>query len=409
LKEKRFKNNLPDYSGNNNLTITITPYANIIEWIIQEIEFFIELTTSGGIIMRFAVLGAGSAGQGIAGYLALHGHEIKLYNRTQKRISKIQQSKTLKVTGILEGNARIQNSSTCIEDIVTDCDYILLTARAFGHKTLVEESLPFISNHSKIVVFTAYWAALTLQSILSQYNRKDITIIETTLLPLACRIISPGHVHISGAKSKMRMAAYPYEHAYSTYKELHSVLPQLFLGKNVLETSLENYNPVIHVPIALFNIEKLQKNPESFLFYNQGVSPQVAKIIDALDKERIAISSRLGLDLDTAQHMLKDYYNVKGASTYQIIKNWKAVKEYVLPAPFEYVREELLYGLSPLISLCKCFSVPVPTASACIALWSAIDEVNYQKDGIKISDFGPEGMKKEDFLNLLRSSKLRED
>lgn len=400
---------MPDYSGNNNLTKTITYYTKVIEWIIQKMEFFIELTTSGGFTMRFAVLGAGSAGQGIAGYLALHGHEITLYNRTQKRISKIQQSKTLKVTGILKGNARIQNSSTRIEDIVTDCDYILLTARACGHKTLVEESLPFISNHTKIVVFTAYWAALRLQPLLSQYNRKDITIVETTLLPLACRVISPGHVHIAGAKSKMRMAVYPYEHAYTIYRELHSVLPQLFLGKNVLETSLENYNPVIHVPIALFNIEKLQNNPESFLFYNQGISPQVANIMDALDKERMAISSRLGLDLDTIQYMLKDYYNVKGTSTYQIIKNWKAVKEYVLPNPHEYIREELLYGLSPLVSLCKCFSVPAPTASACIALWSAIDEIDYQKDGIKISDFGSEGMKKEDFLNIIKRSKLMED
>ncbi|HEC86641.1 MAG TPA: NADP transhydrogenase subunit alpha, partial [Thermoplasmatales archaeon] len=143
--------------------------------------------------MKFAVLGGGSAGQGIAGYLALKGHKINLYNRTPEKIASIVGSGNLKVSGVIKGNAKIEKASSDMREILGDVGSILVAVRAFGHESIIKESLTYIKKNATIVVFTGYWAALRLRSILSREQRNDIAIAETTLLPLASEIVEEGH------------------------------------------------------------------------------------------------------------------------------------------------------------------------------------------------------------------------
>lgn len=350
--------------------------------------------------MKFTVLGAGSAGQGIAGYLALKGHQVNLYNRTKERIAHLTTSKTLTVSGVVEGTAEVKAFSD-MKKAVKDTDYVLVTARAFGHESLIRKCLPHLKKKSVIVVFTAYWAALRLQHLLSELGRTDITIVETTLLPLASQVLEPGHVNITGIKSKMRMATYPPERAPSIHNELGLALPQLFLGNSVFETSLENYNPVIHVPLALFNVRQLREYQDTFRLYHEGISPRIARVIDAADAERMGLVHQLGLDLLTASEMVVDYYNVTGMTTYDVIKNWKAVETYVLPDPFNYVREELLYGLVPTASMCGLLGIPADATKMLISAWSFLDGTDYWQKGVTTEALGMEGFNAGDIVRFV--------
>jgi len=350
--------------------------------------------------MKFAVLGGGSAGQGIAGYLALKGHEINLYNRTPEKIASIARYGNLKVSGVIKGNAKIETASSDMREILRDVDSILVAARAFGHESIIKESLPYIEKNATIVVFTGYWAALRLRSILSREQRNDIAIAETTLLPLASEIVEEGHVKISGIKSKMRIAACPVSRTASVYKKLSSVLPQLFPGNNVLETSLESFNPVLHIPIALFNLAGIEKK-DKFEFYHDGISPRVARVIDAIDAERMNLTKKLNLDLIKASEVLREYYETKGSSTYEIIRNCKAYEGYVLPNVFSYVREDLLYGVVPMVSICNLLGISAEASKTLISSWSVVDSVDYWREGVKIDKLGMEGMDREKILELV--------
>ena len=353
--------------------------------------------------MKFAVLGAGSAGQGIAGYFALNGHEVRLYNRTPEKIAPIAKSGKLKISGVIEGAAEIRKVSSEIKDIVTNVDSVLVTARAFGHQFLLEGCLDYLENNTIVLIFTGYWAALRLRSLLSKYQRTDITIAETTLLPLICQLMKPGHVNISGIKSKVRIAVYPPSRAHGVYEKFGSILPQLFLGDNVLETSLENYNPIIHVPIALFNLGQLEKHQDRFGFYHDGISPKIAEAIDAIDAERMNLIGQLNLDLTTVRDMLVEYYGTEGTSTYEIIRNCRPMKGYVLPDPFSYVREDLLYGLVPMASMCDLLGIPAKATKSLISSWQTVDSVNYWQEGVKVDRLGVEGMNSEQIVKLATS------
>jgi len=351
--------------------------------------------------MKIAILGGGSAGLGAAGYLSLRGHDVNLYNRTPEKIAPIVSSGNLKVSGVIEGVAKIRKVSSCVKDIVRDIDCVLVTARAFAHEPIVKSCLPYLEKNATIVIFTGYWAALRLQSLLSEYQRKDITIAETTLLPLASQVIGPGHVKISGVKSKMRIAAYPASKTLQVHKKLSSVFPLFFPGKSVLETGLESYNPALHVPIAFFNLGQLEKKVDMFKFYHDGISPKVAKVIDSVDLERMSLIREFDLDLMSAREMLLDYYETEGDSTYDVLRNCRAMEDYVLPNPFSYVQEDLLYGLVPMASICDLLGIPAETTKAFISSWSVVNSVDYWGEGIKVDKLGIDGMSSKEIVELV--------
>ncbi|NLX63052.1 MAG: opine dehydrogenase, partial [Tissierellia bacterium] len=85
------------------------------------------------------------------------------------------------------------------------------------------------------------------------------------------------------------------------YKENHfplkDVYPSLNPAKNVLQTTLQNGNPIIHPPITLLNAGLVERTGGNFYFYEEGVTPAVGRLIEGLDKERIAIGKKLGLEI----------------------------------------------------------------------------------------------------------------
>jgi opine dehydrogenase len=66
-------------------------------------------------------------------------------------------------------------------------------------------------------------------------------------------------------------------------------------AESVLQTSLQNANPIIHPAVTLSNAARIEMTGGDFLFYEEGVSDSVGRLIEALDKERIAIGKALGI------------------------------------------------------------------------------------------------------------------
>jgi len=331
-------------------------------------------------------LGAGSAGQGLASYLSLKGYRVNLFNRSPKKIDSIRKQGGIETTGVVEGFAKISKISTEVGEVVRDTDVIILTARAYGHKGLLELCAPHLKDSQTVLVMTGYWFCLRSRNVIEKL-KKRVTFAETTLLPLASEIIEPGKVKITGIKSKMRMAAFPSDKTTEALSSLKDAIPQLFAGSNVIETNLENFNPIFHTPISLFNLGEIERKKD-FKFYHQGVTLKIAEVIDAIDREKQSLIEKMGLDLGSSLDILRQYYATSGESTYELIHNCEAWKGYVLPNIFDYVREDVLYGLVPIASLCELLGLPNENIMRIVSAWSLIDKVNYLEEGITADHLG---------------------
>jgi hypothetical protein len=67
--------------------------------------------------------------------------------------------------------------------------------------------------------------------------------------------------------------------------------------KNILQTSLQYGNPVIHPSVTLLNAALIERIQGDFYFYEEGVTPAVGRLLKAVDQERITIGRCLGFEI----------------------------------------------------------------------------------------------------------------
>ena len=71
--------------------------------------------------------------------------------------------------------------------------------------------------------------------------------------------------------------------------------PAVEKADSVFQTTLQNGNPVIHPAVTLLNAALLERTGGGFLFYEEGVTESVGRLIEAVDNERLAIAGALGV------------------------------------------------------------------------------------------------------------------
>jgi opine dehydrogenase len=80
-------------------------------------------------------------------------------------------------------------------------------------------------------------------------------IAETSTLPYAVRLLEPGKVRIfNKLKGGLLLAAVPAQKTGYVLAQVRDVYPTMSAAKNILQTSLQNGNPVIHPAITLMNV-----------------------------------------------------------------------------------------------------------------------------------------------------------
>ena len=71
--------------------------------------------------------------------------------------------------------------------------------------------------------------------------------------------------------------------------------PAVEKADSVFQTTLQNGNPIIHPAVTLLNAALLERTGGDFLFYEEGVTESVGRLIEAVDNERLAIAAALGV------------------------------------------------------------------------------------------------------------------
>jgi len=61
------------------------------------------------------------------------------------------------------------------------------------------------------------------------------------------------------------------------------------------QTTLQNGNPVIHPAVTLTNTALIERTAGDFRFYEDGITPAVGRLIQAVDRERLTIAAALGV------------------------------------------------------------------------------------------------------------------
>jgi opine dehydrogenase len=162
-------------------------------------------------------------------------------------------------------------------------------------------------------------------------------------------------------------------------EQVRDVYPTMSTAKNIIQTSLQNGNPVIHPAITLLNVALIERTRGDFDFYQEGVTPAVGRLIEAVDRERIAIGKKLGVDIipDPELGVLQGYmteatydHGFESAPGFEGIKAPSSLD-------YRYFNEDVGYGLVFLQSLGKQVEVATPVISAVITIVTRLMNRDY--------------------------------
>ena len=136
------------------------------------------------------------------------------------------------------------------------------------------------------------------------------------------------------------------------------------------------------------------EDDSEFQFYVDGVTPSVARILEAIDAERVSVAEALGIRAQSAREWLYVAYNAAGPTLYDAMHANPGYRGIMAPTNLRmrYITEDVPASLVPIASVGAMLGVPTPTISAIVRLASTITGMDYLDTGRTVERLEIAGM-----------------
>ena len=335
-------------------------------------------------IKRVFVCGAGHQGLSMAAHLALNGHEVCLWNRTQKNIQEVIDTGVIHCSGVVNGDARIKRASSVMKEVVAD--FVMVTTPSSAHREIARELAPFVHKDMIIVLNPGRtFGAIDFAEELLKCGVGEIPqIAETQTIVYTCRKSGPNSTTIFTLKDDVKIAAIKGSDIHHILNSFPNCLKPFFSPvDSVASTSLSNIGMVLHCAPVLMNVGWIESEKVNFKYYYDGISRSVAHLLEKIDRERQMVAKASGVEVESLKDWLIRTYHVSGDDLYECIRNNDAYREIDAPPTLNtrYIFEDVPNGLVPIESMGQEFGVTTPNISTIIDLACSVMDTDYRKLG----------------------------
>ncbi len=347
-------------------------------------------------MLKFAIIGAGAGGQSMAAILTSKGYIAKLYDIDKEKIHRLQELKTIKVTGVIACEAAPAVITDRIDEVMDDVDVIMVVSTTDAHRSIAYACKPYLKDGQIVMLNPGHCGgALEIANILRGEDGcgKDLIIAEAGDLMYGCRSYEVGNILHTGLKVHVPVATLPASDIDRLMKVLGPIFPCLQPAANVLETGFEGAGAMLHPIPSLMNINKMDLG-QSYDYYMEGITPHIADIISACDKERVAVCRALGVDALALGDMLVKTYKLEPKdSLYDLIQSIESYRALRNPTntKHRFIVEDTMSGLVPLASVGHALGIPTPMMDAFVNIASAVCGRDFWKEGRTAEKLGMAG------------------
>ena len=356
-------------------------------------------------------MGAGNGGCAAAADLTRRGFEVRLYNRTSERLRPIQEQGGIELSGEAgDGLVKIAMVTDRLEEAVAGADLLLVTVPTSALTHYAAALAPLVTPEQTVMLNpghmggSLYFAA----EVKRLAGKTGLKLCETTTLPYACRMQRPAAVRIFRISTNLLFAAFPSSRLDELYAVISPLFPQIKKARTVMETGLQDLNAVEHPAQILCNAGWIEFTQGNYYFYYEGTTPAVARVIEAVDAERVALARAMDVPTKTFVDYFYDagYTSRRGLESgrvYEAMQDSEANRWIKGPKNLDhrYVHEDVGWGLVPWMQLADRVNVAVPTMHALTELASIVNGIDYRITGLTLERMGLAGMDKAQLDNYL--------
>jgi opine dehydrogenase len=376
---------------------------------------------------KIAVLGSGNAGLTFAADLTLSGFKVSLYDipRFEKNLMLIKEHGGIEIGGVCRtGFAKVDRVTSDIEEALQGAKVIIVAVPAYGHAAFAKVCSPYLEDGQIIVLNAGYTlGAVEFANAIIEEGKdvSKITIAETTSCVYATRMYLPNRVWCIAVKAKMPFSAFPAKKTMQILEILNQIYPQddrergiMIPAMNILETSLGNINPYLHVPMMILKAVDVELGEDPHL--KSAESEACKELTNAMDKEGVALKKALGLKPLSFHHICNVLFYPPNLKIVDPIKNPAEVAEWVKPEnqpgfyasgkgknllKMRFITEEIPYGLVGFSGLGDMLSVPTPVFDSLVTIASVITGTDFWSNGRTVEKLGIANLTKDELLKYL--------
>jgi opine dehydrogenase len=356
--------------------------------------------------MKAAVLGGGNGAHTIAADLTLKGLSVNMFEMEQfaPAMQQVFDTGEIEMIGVAgKGKAKLNLVTTDLEAAIRDVEVVFIVLPGFTISNYAGLLAQHLTEKQIVVIMPGTLAALEFrQTLRDSGNHREIVVAEVGGLPFATRLIAPGKVQTFHIRAACALAAVPGNKGSVVYEKIRGLYP-FVLKKTVIETGLGHLTPLLHPAGCLLNAGRIERSHGEFYMYEEGMTPSVVRVIEALDRERILIGKQLEIDLPTGVDMMvESAYGPRG-TLWESLNGSAGLTPVKGPPSLEnrYVTEDIPYGLVAWASMGDAVGVETPMMDALIALGGVIMGKDCWKEGRNLAKLGLAGMDVSQIKSLL--------
>jgi opine dehydrogenase len=357
--------------------------------------------------MQVVVIGVGAGGASAAVELTLAGHDVVLWGRSADTVAPFQ-ADGVRYEGVFGDGLVVPRLVTSdLGEATRDAEVAVVTLPTFAHANVARALASARWGRDRPVVLNPGHTGGALEFTAS-YRSVDPAvppIVAFSTLAYVARKPTPGVVRVTGRAKALRAAALP--DARHALPVAASLFPAAADTGDVLAGDLANVNMVLHPPGAVLGAAWVEATGGDFTFYVQGMTPGVARVMRALDDERLAVAAAYG---HTLPNLIEEMQRIGTAPAEaprddyaRAIASGEANRRIKAPDSLHhrYYTEDFGHGLVPFLAFAAIAGVAVPMARALLALGAtaAGRPPQPQRDARAM---GIEGLGRDELLRLVR-------
>ncbi|HBY93064.1 MAG TPA: NADP transhydrogenase subunit alpha [Chloroflexi bacterium] len=364
---------------------------------------------------QIAVLGAGHGGLAAAADLTLRGNTVRLYSRSAERLAPVVARGGIQLLGDAgKGFARVACVTNDLAQAVAGADLIMLVVPVTAHEFYARALAPLLPDGQAIFLNPGHTGgALHFATELGRAGYGgEARVCEASTLTYGCRTRDPAVVNVMKVVPELPFAAFPGKYAEGLYDLVSVLYPAIKLTRNVLETAFLNINAIEHPPMTILNAGWVEYTRGDFYIYYEGTSPAVGRVIDVVDRERIAVAEALGVATRSFVQMFFEagyttQHAVEVGTAYQALQESAPNRWVKGPASLDhrYVHEDVGFGLVPWAELGDLVGVDTPVMDQLIGIASVMNNRDYCREGLTLEKLGLSGVEPDQLERFLYDGK----
>ena len=198
----------------------------------------------------------------------------------------------------------------------------------------------------------------------------DATVASFGTTVLTARKTSPTSVRVMTRRTLLGVSAIPAARTAQVVALCAQLFGEGFVPQeNALASALANINPVAHVPLALFNLTRIDR-AEHWPQYRY-MTAAVSSVIERIDAERLAVARAFGLAVRTIEEHFRQSFDVSASRLADIAAELHA-KRGGPPGPTDlstrFLGEDVPFGLVFHQAIARIAGVSTPAIDAAVAM-----------------------------------------